>query len=82
LEAREAVTEHEDGPVAGFRCTACGNKTRFDVHDTVRRRRFEHADLSGKVTVEEVEILERTIEKVVCRWCDRSDAIESFHTDR
>jgi hypothetical protein len=65
-----------------YRCTACGNKTRFDVHDTVRRRRFEHADLAGRVTVEEEEILDRTIEQIVCRWCDRSDAIEVVQIDR
>ena len=65
-----------------YRCAACGNKTRFDVYDTVRRRRFEHADLSGEVTVDEEEILERTIERIVCRWCDRSDAIETSQAER
>lgn len=64
--------------MTAYRCTACGNKTRFDVYDTVRRRRYEHADLAGDVEVEEEEILERRIEKVVCRWCDRSDAIEAM----
>lgn len=72
----------DDRAATSYRCTACGNKTRFDVHDTVRRRRFEHADLAGRITVEEEEILERTIERVVCRWCDRSDAIEVVHVDR
>ena len=65
-----------------YRCTACGNRTRFDVYDVVRRRRFEHADLGGVVEVDEEEILERTIDRVVCRWCDRSDAIETVHTER
>lgn len=65
-----------------YRCSACGNKTRFDVFDTVRRRRFEHADLSGAVTIDEEEILERLIDRVVCRWCDRSDAIEVDHVER
>ena len=58
-----------------YRCTACGNKTRFDVYDTVRRRRYEHADLSGAVAVDEEEVLERSIDRVVCRWCDRSDSV-------
>ena len=62
-----------------YRCGACGNRTRFDVFDTVSRRRYEHADLSGTVTVDEEEILERTIERVVCRWCDRSDAVEEVN---
>ena len=34
---------------------------------------------SGTVTVDEEEILERTIERVVCRWCDRSDAVEEVN---
>ena len=65
-----------------YRCAACGNKTRFDVFDTLRRRRYEHADLSGRTTIDEEEILERTIERVVCRWCDRSDTVEEVHDDR
>jgi hypothetical protein len=63
-----------------YRCTACGNRTRFDVYDTVRRRRFEHADLGGSTETEDCEILERTVEKVVCRWCDRSDSVEEVQS--
>ena len=59
-----------------YRCVQCGNKTRFDVFDVVRRRRFEHATLGGEVTVEDEEILTREVEKVVCSWCGRSDGIE------
>jgi hypothetical protein len=65
-----------------YRCTACGNRTRFDVYDTVRRRRFEHSDLGGSTTFEDEEVFERSVDKVVCRWCDRSDAIEESQTDR
>ncbi len=61
-----------------YRCTHCGNKTRFDVYETVRRRRFHHYSLGGELTVEEEEVLERTVERVVCRWCERSDAIEEL----
>ena len=68
--------------MTAYRCAACGNKTRFDVYDTVRRRRFEHADLAGEVSVDEEEILERTVERVVCRWCERSDAIEEDQAAR
>jgi transposase len=59
-----------------YRCGHCGNKTRFDVYDRVRRRRFEHATLGGEVAVEEEEILEESVDRVVCRWCDRDDSIE------
>jgi hypothetical protein len=68
--------------MTSYRCTSCGNRTRFDVYDTVRRRRFEHSNLGGDTTVDEEQILERTIDKVVCRWCDRSDAIEESQTER
>ena len=73
MGAKEAVTN--------YRCEACGNKTRFDVYDTVIRRRFEHADLGGETTVEEEEIVSRTIDRVVCRWCDRSDTVVAAQTD-
>jgi transposase len=60
-----------------YRCAHCGNRTRFDVYERVRRRRYEHFDLGGESVTEEDEVLDRTVEKVVCRWCDRSDAIET-----
>lgn len=58
-----------------YRCDQCGNKTRFDVYDTVRRRRFEHADFAGDITIDEEEILERSVQRVVCRWCDSADDV-------
>lgn len=58
-----------------FRCEACGNLTRFDVVDTARTRRYHHFDLGGERRVEEEEILARTVDRVTCRWCGRSDAI-------
>lgn len=63
--------------MTSYRCAHCGNKTRFDVYDTVRRRRFEHASLGGDVEIEEEEVLDRTVERVVCRWCERDDAVEA-----
>jgi hypothetical protein len=60
-----------------YRCRHCGNKTRFDVYDVVRRRRFEHATLGGDVEIDEEEVLDRKIERVVCRWCDRDDGVET-----
>ena len=62
-------------------CTACGNRTRFDVVEVVRRRRFQHYTLGGAMTVDEEAVLERTIESVTCRWCERSDAIEEVDQD-
>lgn len=57
-------------------CTACGNRTRFDVVETVRRRRFHHYTLGGDMTVDEESVLDRDVESVICRWCDRSSPVE------
>lgn len=67
--------------VTNYRCEACGNKTRFDVYDTVQRKRFEHADLGGEITIEDEEIVSRTLNKVVCRWCERSDTVVETQQD-
>lgn len=56
-----------------YLCTACGNKTRFDVFENKRVRAFQHFSLGGDMKVEEEEILELTVERVVCRWCGSSD---------
>jgi transposase len=58
-----------------FRCDACGNKTRFDVFENKRVRSFQHFTLGGDVTVEEEEVLEYRVDRVVCRWCGSADAI-------
>lgn len=58
-----------------YRCGSCGNKTRFDVFETKKVRAFHHFSLGGDDAIEEEEILERTVEKVVCRWCGSGDAI-------
>jgi hypothetical protein len=59
-----------------YRCNACGNRTRFDVFERSRTRRFYHYTLGGDLTVEEEEILDREVEKVVCRWCGSAEDIE------
>lgn len=64
--------------IVRYRCSHCGNKTRFDVIDSVRRRRFHHYTLGGDLTIDEEETLGRTVESVTCRWCDRSDGIEEL----
>ena len=58
-----------------YRCTHCGNRTRFDVYERVRRRRFEHFTLGGEASVDEEEVLEREVERIVCRWCERADGV-------
>lgn len=61
-----------------YRCVHCGNRTRFDVVESVRRKQFQHFTLGGDVEVETEDILERTVESITCRWCDRSDGIEDY----
>lgn len=60
-----------------YRCSACGNRTRFDVVETVRRRQFQHYTLGGEMEVDEETVLERTVESVTCRWCDRTDTVSA-----
>ena len=47
-----------------WRCSQCGNKTRFDVVRSSRVKEYVHLDLSGKPEVEETEVLSETLEQV------------------
>lgn len=58
-----------------YRCDACGNKTRFDVFESKRVRAFHHFSLGGEDSIEEEEVLEHAIERIVCRWCGSADSI-------
>jgi hypothetical protein len=58
-----------------WRCTQCGNLTRFDVTRTVRTREFVHVDFAGERAVEETELLGETVEQVSCRWCRGADTV-------
>ena len=55
-----------------YRCSACGNLTRFDVVSSRRTRAFHHYTLGGELTVEEEEVLDAAVEGVTCRWCGAS----------
>lgn len=60
-----------------YRCTACGNLTRFDVTITRRTRAFHHFSVGGELEIEDEEVLEETIEEVACRWCGTAkDVVE------
>ena len=62
-----------------YRCTACGNLTRFDVVATRRTRAFWHYTVGGELSVEEEQELDAIVEAVVCRWCSASGtAIEEI----
>ena len=59
-----------------WRCGGCGNLTRFDVTRSRRTTEFWHFDLAGEHEVEETTTEQEVVEKVTCRWCGRSDAVE------
>ena len=52
-----------------YRCTACGNLTRFDVITNRRTRSFHHYTVGGDLEIEDSEVLSEVIEEVNCRWC-------------
>lgn len=71
-----------------YRCSACGNLTRFDVVATRRTRAFHHFSVGGDLTVEDEEVLDERIDSVTCRWCgasgdtiERGSFAESAHED-
>jgi hypothetical protein len=60
-----------------YRCTACGNLTRFDVTTTSTVRSFNHYTVGGELTVEDTEVLAERIDEVRCRWCGTGGAVEA-----
>ena len=58
-----------------WRCTRCGNLTRFDVVRSERVREYVHLDLAGDPRVEEKDTLAAEIESVTCRWC-QAESVE------
>jgi hypothetical protein len=59
-----------------YRCTACGNLTRFDVVTTRRTRAFHHYTVGGELSVEDEQVLDERAEEVSCRWCGTGTAVE------
>ena len=58
-----------------WRCTQCGNLTRFDVQRTITSREYWHSNLAGEPVIEERTVLREQVESVRCRWCGSTDAI-------
>lgn len=62
--------------VTRYRCSACGNLTRFDVTATRRTRSFHHYTVGGELAVEGTEVLDEVVEEVSCRWCGSPRGVE------
>jgi hypothetical protein len=65
-------------PTTRYRCTACGNLTRFDVTTSRTTRSFHHYSVGGALEVEEEQVLAERVEDVACRWCGNGRAVEAF----
>lgn len=58
-----------------YRCTACGNLTRFDVTTTRRTRAFHHFTVGGELAIEDEQVLDQIVESVACRWCGSGSGV-------
>jgi hypothetical protein len=61
-----------------YRCTACGNLTRFDVVTTRRTRAYHHFTVGGELRVEDEAVLDESVESVTCRWCGTGTGVEAL----
>lgn len=64
-----------------FRCTSCGNLTRFDVTSSRRTRTYHHYTVGGELSVEDEQVLDEVIESVECRWCGPAGKVETITGD-
>lgn len=65
-------------PPARYRCTSCGNLTRFDVTTSRRTRAYHHYSVGGELQVEEEQVLDEQVESVECRWCGAAGQVEAL----
>jgi hypothetical protein len=59
-----------------WRCTRCGNLTRFDVRRDQVAHEFWHFDLSGEPVIEERNLASDAVQEVKCRWCGVGAVVE------
>jgi hypothetical protein len=58
-----------------YRCDGCGNLTRFDVTISQQTRAFHHYTVGGELLVEDEQVLSRSVDEVVCRWCGHGRSV-------
>jgi hypothetical protein len=68
-------------PTSRYRCSTCGNLTRFDVTTNRRTRAFHHYTVGGELAVEDEVVLDERVESITCRWCGPSGAVEPVADD-
>ena len=78
---RPDTLTHVQSDAPRYRCTACGNLTRFDVTTTRRTRAFHHYTVGGELEIEDAEILAEHVDDVVCRWCGTGTNVEQVTTE-
>jgi hypothetical protein len=61
-----------------YRCSACGNVTRFDVVTSRRTRSYHHYTVGGELRVEDESVLDEHVDEVTCRWCGDGAAVEQI----
>lgn len=64
-----------------YRCSACGNLTRFDVVALRRTRAYHHFSVGGELHVEDEVVVDETVEEVSCRWCGSGAAVEVIENE-
>ena len=64
-----------------YRCTHCGNLTRFDVVTDRRSKAFHHFSVGGELSVEDEQVLSEHVVEVSCRWCGHGRAVEVVSED-
>jgi hypothetical protein len=84
FESKDHLTGYAPGvaDVPRYRCTACGNLTRFDVTTSRRTRAFHHYTVGGELQIEDEDVLSEQVEAVECRWCGTSAHVEALSAEQ
>ncbi|HET6951170.1 MAG TPA: hypothetical protein VFI47_12390 [Acidimicrobiales bacterium] len=67
--------------VTRYRCSACGNLTRFDVVTSRTTRAYHHYSVGGELRVEDETVLDERVDEVTCRWCGTGTSVEVLDGD-
>jgi hypothetical protein len=64
-----------------YRCSACGNRTRFDVVTSRRTRAFHHFTVGGELRIEDEVVLDESVEVISCRWCGTGASVAAIEDE-